>query len=106
MSMRSRTSLSYGVFDYTSGKDTVNFAYGLPDPLTFARLQWPHPLTVETGVSPSDLTQNTDAYGLPELRGQLGQRYRMARGNVILTTALHKPCNCSPMLLSTQETSC
>ncbi len=30
MSMRSRTSLSYGVFDHTSGKDTVNFAYGFP----------------------------------------------------------------------------
>ncbi|MGF6921675.1 PLP-dependent aminotransferase family protein [Paraburkholderia sp. 40] len=85
MSMRSRTSLSYGIFDYTSGKDTVDFAYGLPDPLTFARLQWPDPLTVQTGVSISDLPQYTDAYGLPELRGQLGQRYRMGRGNVILT---------------------
>ncbi|WCM23163.1 PLP-dependent aminotransferase family protein [Paraburkholderia bryophila] len=85
MSTRSRASLSYGVFNYTAGKESINFAYGLPDPVTFARLKWPVPMTVETGVSISDLPQYTDAYGLPELREQLGHRYGMMRNNVILT---------------------
>ncbi|MCV3243621.1 2-aminoadipate transaminase [Mesorhizobium robiniae] len=85
MSIRSRISTAYSAFDYSSTKQSINFAYGLPDPEMFGKLRWPEAISTHTGVSFSDLLQYTDGSGLPQLREKLAHQHAVACDNVLIT---------------------
>ncbi len=84
-SNRSVLAQSFAPFNYSGAKHAINFGYGLPDPLMFAKLAWPDAFNRDTGVASADLPQYTDAVGLPELRTKLAGRYGVRHDQVILT---------------------
>jgi len=84
-SLRSQRASGFGAFDYSSTKQTLNLAIGMPDPVTFAGLPLASSSLPETGIGIGDLLQYTDSQGLPELRQALAQRHKVAQENIQVT---------------------
>ncbi|NYG45353.1 DNA-binding transcriptional MocR family regulator [Bradyrhizobium sp. IAR9] len=85
ISHRGSIALDLTPFNYPGAKQTINFGYGLPDPVTFGELVWPDAFKQGTGIGATDLPQYTDVLGLPELVAELALRYGVRHDQVIVT---------------------